>query len=108
MSVALNLLNFIDTIYESELDEAVPKRAISFAGGKRHTKLQCPHGSKLKGGTCVRESMQELRNRKKGAKLAVRKRRAHKAQSNRKRAMTMRRRRMSVHTTVGLCFDSLR
>ena len=92
MSLASELINRIEDLENSYVDEAAPRRTVSFAGGQRHTKLKCPPGYKLVNNTCQREKTSEILARRRGAKKSARTRRSHQSQTNRKRALTLRRR----------------
>lgn len=92
MSKAAALLETIDEAYEPSLDEVAPKRIITFRGGKRTRKLDCPSGYKLEDNRCVKMSSREIMKRRRAAKKGARKTRGKRALIARKRARSMTRR----------------
>lgn len=94
MSKSKTLIDKIDNYYESsnEVAEAAPKKKVSFAGGTKHIRLDCPPGYRVKDNTCVKMSAGEILAKRKSARLAARKTKGKRALIARKRAMTMKRR----------------
>lgn len=71
--------------------EVSPKKMISFAGGKKHIKMQCPPGFKLVDGkSCVKMTAAEVKSRAIGAKKRVMKMKSKMGQISKARAKTMK------------------
>jgi len=97
MALVHDLLKVISEAYESSLDEASAVKVKSFAGGKAHIKLVCPPGFKQADGKCSKMDSKEIASRRKGAKLAARKRKGKMGLINKMRAKSMQKR-----TSAGL------
>lgn len=89
---ASDVLSIVESL---SIDEG-PKKVISFSGGRKHIKLDCPPGYKLDGNKCVKMSSTELKARSKGARKAALKRKSHQSAINRSRAKTMAKRNAAI------------
>jgi hypothetical protein len=87
-------LNEYDFVVSSatEILEANAKRKIVIRKGKRKIIFRCKPGQKKVGRRCVTRPTKELMKLKRRARRAARKSRSKKAQANRKRKISLRRR----------------
>jgi len=80
---------------ERKILEVIEARQVKIritSTGKRTRRIVCGPGKKLVDGRCVIQSGQEKLARKKAARVASRKRKAHQAQATRKRVKALKKR----------------